>query len=120
MLVAASVVFVLERLSGNPALLLAPVNATDADVRAIAKSLGLEDPLYVQYARFLTDLVQGNLGHSIRFDRPVTDILLQAAPYTLTLALGAFLHREEHDQEHSALGDAGGASRRTHPFRAQQ
>jgi peptide/nickel transport system permease protein len=91
MLVAASVVFVLERVSGNPALLLAPVNATDADVRAISRSLGLEDPLYVQYARFLSDLVRGNLGNSIRFDRPVTGILFQAAPYTITLASGAFV-----------------------------
>jgi peptide/nickel transport system permease protein len=88
---AASLVFVLARLSGNPAILMAPPGATDAQVKAISQSMGLEDPLYVQYARFLRDVFAGNLGDSLIQRKPVRDIVFHAAPFTLTLALAAYL-----------------------------
>jgi peptide/nickel transport system permease protein len=91
LLAATSLVFVLARLSGNPAVLMAPVNATNEDIKAISRSLGFEDPLYVQYGRFLVALAHGDLGRSITFDKPVAKLLIEAAPYTLTLALAAFL-----------------------------
>jgi peptide/nickel transport system permease protein len=91
LLAATSMVFLMARLSGNPAVLMAPVNATNEDVKAISRSLGFEDPLYVQYGRFLLALARGDLGLSITFDKPVADLMIEAAPYTLTLALAAFV-----------------------------
>jgi peptide/nickel transport system permease protein len=88
---AASLVFVLARLSGDPALLIAPPGASAEQVREISQSLGLDDPLYVQYLHFLHDVATGNLGESFIQRKPVSDIVTQAAPFTLTLAISAFI-----------------------------
>jgi ABC-type dipeptide/oligopeptide/nickel transport system permease component len=53
----------------------------------IKERLGLNDPLLVQYGRFLGNLLQGDLGRSFRSNRPVTDVLLEALPRTVELAI---------------------------------
>ena len=51
--------------------------------------LGLDRPLYEQYLRYLTELVQGDLGTSIMTSRPVTEDILRFFPATLELALAS-------------------------------
>jgi peptide/nickel transport system permease protein/oligopeptide transport system permease protein len=50
--------------------------------------MGLNDPLYVQYFRFITGALQGDLGNSIRLRSPVTDLILERFVFTLQLSLG--------------------------------
>ena len=52
---------------------------------------GLDKPLYVQYWRYLSDLVQGDLGESYQKNRPVTDILFDKFPNTFKLAVAAII-----------------------------
>ena len=60
---------------GDPARLIAGDRASDALVAGIRHQLGLDLPLYQQYGRYLMDLLHGDLGTSIRTNRPVLDDL---------------------------------------------
>ncbi|MGH2613821.1 MAG: ABC transporter permease [Thermomicrobiales bacterium] len=55
------------------------------DIERIRENLGLNDPLPVQYARWLGQAVQGNLGYSIASQRPVTDLIRERLPASLSL-----------------------------------
>jgi ABC-type dipeptide/oligopeptide/nickel transport system permease component len=71
-----TLIFVLFRLvPGDPALIVAGPNATQAQIDAIRRDLGLHRPLWAQYARFLTDLARGDLGISLSLRQPVTQVL---------------------------------------------
>ena len=90
MWVVVTVVFLLERLSGNAADVLAGGRATAAELAEITKSLGLDQPLYVQYAKFLGQLVHGDLGISYIYHIPVTSLIGTAFPYSAELAVLGF------------------------------
>ena len=82
-------VFFLARLTGNPTDLYLPID-TPADVRAaFSKANGFDDPLIVQFGHFLSGLVQLDLGDSLRQQRPVATLIVEAFPTTLLLAAGA-------------------------------
>ncbi|MEZ5125632.1 MAG: ABC transporter permease [Thermoleophilia bacterium] len=76
---------------GNPAQMLAGKNATPEKVAAISQQLGLDQPIYVQYYRFLGRLVHGDLGESYALQQPVTEMIRDNAPNTIQLALAAVL-----------------------------
>ncbi|MDD4904235.1 MAG: ABC transporter permease [Candidatus Bipolaricaulis sp.] len=86
LLVVTALVFTLLHMSGNPAALLLPANATPEQVEQMSHSLGLDDPLYVQYFRYLANLFRGDLGTSYRMNLPVTRLIRIYLPHTLTLA----------------------------------
>jgi peptide/nickel transport system permease protein len=71
----------------DPARLLAGPGASDEQVQAIRRDLGLDAPLPVQYGRYLAGLARGNLGRSTQTGQPVANDLLQRLPATLELAL---------------------------------
>jgi peptide/nickel transport system permease protein len=83
--------FVLARLAGDPVRLMLPDQATDEDVAALRSSLGLDQPLLVQYGRFLVDVVQGDLGTSLRQNVPALGLVLERLPATLELAVISFV-----------------------------
>ncbi len=86
------ITFVISHLiPGDPARLIAGDRATDEIVANIRAQLGLDLPLYQQYWNYLTDLVQGDLGMSIRTRRPVLDDLRAFFPATIELALVALI-----------------------------
>ena len=58
-------------------------------IAELRTELGLEDPVAVQYVRYLGNLLRGDLGRSIRSNRPVLDELRQQAPNTLALTFTA-------------------------------
>lgn len=74
---------------GDPARLLAGDRASDELVAQMREKLGLDQPLYVQYARYMLGLVQGDLGTSIRTGRPVAADILAYFPATLELVITA-------------------------------
>lgn len=79
-------VFFLSRLTGSPADLFLPQDAT-LELRDQFNTLyGFDDPLIEQFGRFLWGLMQFDLGQSLQFSRPAIDVVLQAFPTTLLLA----------------------------------
>ncbi len=92
MFVVTIVVFVIFFVgpgSADVARTMAGREATPKTVALIAHRLLLDRPIYVQYWHFLDGLLHGNLGYSYYHGQPVTSILKQAFPVTLSLALGA-------------------------------
>lgn len=79
-------VFFLARLSGSPADLYLPVDATDEMRAQFNARYGFDDPLLVQLGRFLAGLLHFDLGESIQFSRPALEVVLHAFPTTLALA----------------------------------
>ncbi|OYV72178.1 MAG: hypothetical protein B7Z72_05340, partial [Gemmatimonadetes bacterium 21-71-4] len=83
-----SLTFLLVRLApGDPATMLVPPNASPAETARLRREFGLDRPLAVQYARWLGDVLRGNLGESFATREPVTRVLGRAAP--VSLGLGA-------------------------------
>jgi ABC-type dipeptide/oligopeptide/nickel transport system permease component len=85
------VVFALARASGDPVMLMAPAQASLEDIEALRQYLGLDKSLPEQYWVFLTNVVQGDLGESIRSRRPVATIIGERLPYTVQLGLAAIV-----------------------------
>lgn len=82
-----TVVFLAGHLApGSPALLLAGDDATPEAIAAIEKELGLDQPLHIQYLRFLSRVLQGDLGYSLRTRRTVVSEIMSRYPATLELA----------------------------------
>ncbi|WP_417583304.1 ABC transporter permease [Pelagibacterium sp.] len=89
-LLVAIIVFLLVRaLPGDPAIALAGDRASNADLDAIRERLGLNEPLVVQFFIFISNLVRGDLGHSILLRGPVLDIIIARLPTTLFLTVYA-------------------------------
>jgi len=83
MLMVAAIVFVIARVvPGDPAAVMLGSNATPADVAALRTQLGLDQPLPVQFALYIRDILSFNLGNSIFLNRPVVDAMLDRAELT--------------------------------------
>ncbi len=81
----------LHLLPGNVAQAIGGAHATPAQIALITRQLGLDRPLYVQFWDYLSQVVRGQLGTSLRTHDPVTTDIAQAFPYTLQLTIAAFL-----------------------------
>lgn len=85
------VFFMSHLLPGDPALAILGDKATPESVSALRDQLGLDQPIWQRYVHFLSNIVHGDLGTSFTYQRPVTDVVLQAVPVTLTLVALALL-----------------------------
>lgn len=84
--------FVLVRaIPGDPCRAMMGEKATQASCEAFKVRYGLNDSIFVQFGRFAQSLLQGDLGNSIKYGRPVDVILLERLPMTLELAIMAML-----------------------------
>ena len=82
------IVFVMVRLlPGDPARVIAGLLASEDEVTAVRRQLGLDQALYVQYGRFLVRALRGDLGLSARTSEPVVREIMARLPATLKLAL---------------------------------
>jgi peptide/nickel transport system permease protein len=92
MALVVTIVFVIVRIApGDPAAMMLGPDATPQDVVDLRMRLGLDQPLPVQYARYVTGLLSGDLGQSIFLDRPVGAALLDRAEPTFFLSLFSLL-----------------------------
>lgn len=91
LLLVSLIVFVMARASGDPRTLLLDDYASREMYDELGKQLGLDKPLYVQYAIFLGDALTLDFGNSVVDKQPVTDTILERLPATLQLGLAAFL-----------------------------
>jgi ABC-type dipeptide/oligopeptide/nickel transport system permease component len=80
-------VFLLMRASGDPTQLLLPLDASDAERAAFREKIGLDQPLPVQYVRFVADGLRGDFGRSLQYRRPALELVLERYPSTFQLAL---------------------------------
>ena len=88
--VSVAVFAMLRLLPGDPAqIMLAESGASAERVAALRQQLGLDDPLPVQYWRFLTGALRGDLGRSIQSNRPVAQEIAGQLPSTIELTLAA-------------------------------
>ena len=79
-------VFAMVRLSGDPVLLFMPMDIQAKDVNEFCQRLGFNDPVPVQYARFLAGAVRGDFGDSLRYRQDAMGLVLERLPATLLLA----------------------------------
>ena len=86
-----TLVFVALRLSGDPAATMLPGDASVDELRHLRRTLGLDQPLHVQYVAFLGSAVRGDFGESFRHQQPAFGLVLERLPATLELAFAALL-----------------------------
>jgi peptide/nickel transport system permease protein len=89
--VVSLVFFLIHLIPGDPVEYILGDSARPADREALRSELGLDRPLVVQYADYLSGLVRFDLGHSLHSKQPVSTLLLERLPATLELSLAAFL-----------------------------
>ncbi len=90
-LVAASAVFFLVRLSGDPVQMMLGEAGGVEQARVLRHSLGLDRALPVQYLDFVARAVRGDFGRSFRYDQPALALVLERLPATLELTLGSLV-----------------------------
>ena len=90
MWLVSTVVFVVMRLSGDPVPLLLPPDAPRSEYARVARDLGLDQPLPVQYAVFLRNVLRADFGRSIHFREPAWRVVMGYLPATAELGLTAF------------------------------
>lgn len=84
--------FVLTRaLPGDPAVYFAGAAADEESIAEIRKSMGLDQPLPIQFLRYVTDLIQGDFGQSVSSGQPVAQDLASRLPASLELTLSALI-----------------------------
>lgn len=84
-------VFGMTRLTGNPAVLYVPEYSTQEDIMFWEKKLGLDKPLPEQYGIFLSNLLRGDFGMAIKYQRPALEVFLERVPATAKLCGSALL-----------------------------
>lgn len=83
--------FLARMIPGDPCKSILGEKATVEACEAFAENKGLNEPIPVQLGIYMKDIVQGDLGDSIRFSRPVTQILVERLPMTIELATAALI-----------------------------
>jgi len=84
-------VFVVLRMSGDPAMVIMGADAPPEAIDAFRKSWGLDQPLWIQYFSFFEAVFSGELGRSMRDGRDAMAVVLERVPSTLALTMPAFL-----------------------------
>jgi len=91
MAVVALVSFMLFRYVGDPVASLLGQDSRLEDFEELRERLGLNDPFYVQFARFIGNAVQGEFGISYRLQQPVSELIMSRLPATIELAFASAL-----------------------------
>ena len=81
----SATVFIVTRLAGDPVSLMLPLSATEAQRIAFAQQIGLDQPIAVQFMRFLGDIVTLDFGNSLWQRRPAIDVVFERLPNTMLL-----------------------------------
>ncbi|HET7342829.1 MAG TPA: ABC transporter permease [Methylomirabilota bacterium] len=84
-----TLVFVVLHLTGDPVMMMLPSNASQEEIHALTVALGLDQPLPVQYARFLGRVLRGDLGTSLQHQQSAIGLVLERLPASLLLAATA-------------------------------
>nr|WP_325252566.1 ABC transporter permease [Amylibacter sp.] len=85
------VFFISNVIPTDPARIVAGENATESQVQELRIEMGLDQPLYVQFTRYIADLATGDLGKSLYTQRAISEDLLHRLPATLELTFAAMI-----------------------------
>jgi ABC-type dipeptide/oligopeptide/nickel transport system permease component len=85
------VVFGILFLTGDPALVLLPPDATVEDIAKFRESMGFNDPFFMQYGRFLLGALRGDFGQSVRHGEPAFGLVMERMPATFELSGAALV-----------------------------
>jgi len=91
LLLVTLMIFVLGHMIGDPAALMAPVDASEQEIGRLRQQLGLDRPFAEQFANYFTSLLRGDFGQSLWQDRPALTVVLEALPATVILTLVGLL-----------------------------
>ncbi len=83
---AATIVFFLARMTGDPISIMLPPDATQEQVNRLTAQFGLDQPILQQYVIFLGNLLRLDFGYSLRYFQPVFGLIVERLPATLKLA----------------------------------
>ena len=83
--------FMSHVIPGDPASMIAGQRASEETLQSIRQQLGLDQPIWIQYFHYIVNLLTGDMGTSIRTQRPVISELIAYFPATLELAIAAFI-----------------------------
>jgi len=89
--VVSLIFFLIHLVPGDPVEQMLGEGATASDIGALRHAYGLDVPLATQYVLYWKGVLHGDLGHSIRLNLPVTQLIVSRYPYTLELAIPAIL-----------------------------
>ena len=89
LLILSLTIFLVVRLTGDPAVLMAEPGAQEQDLARVRAQWGLDLPWPVQYLQFLWNILQGDLGTSFNYRMPVAELYFERLPASLQLALAA-------------------------------
>ena len=87
LIISTIIFFVIRVIPGDPALVVAGIDASDEEIQAIRAKLGTDAPVTVQYVRWMRDLVKLDLGKSLTSGQSVKSLIRQRFPLTFTLAV---------------------------------
>lgn len=87
--VLSLMIFLMVRLTGDPALVIAGPDASEADIQAIRTEFGLDKPVYAQYGLFMAKIFKADLGKSFTYRIPTIKLYMQRIPASIELALAA-------------------------------
>lgn len=91
-LVISAVVFALARVTGDPVAILLPEDAPDSVVEQVREKWGLDQPIYIQYARYIGNFVTGDFGEAWAYGGvPITGLIANRLPNTIVLAAFAWI-----------------------------
>ncbi|MFQ5458524.1 MAG: ABC transporter permease, partial [Myxococcota bacterium] len=91
LMVATLVFFFIHFIPGDPVAIMLGETARAADMAELRAQLGLDRPLLGQYGHFLSGLLHGDLGTSIRYAKPVSEMVFSRLPATIELATAAMI-----------------------------
>ena len=92
MFVVTLIIFLmLQVLPGNPITIMMGEKASEAVIQRVTEEMGLNDPVLVRFGRYVLDACQGDFGRSYKLNREVTDLIIEAFPNTVKLAITASL-----------------------------
>ncbi len=89
--VSFAIVLLIRMVPGDPVIVMLGADATAEEMQAARESMGLNQPVYIQYIEYMSSVLQGDLGESVLTGESVTGAIAQRLPITLMLAFGGFV-----------------------------
>ncbi len=83
------ITFFMVRLTGDPARVMTPRDASPERVEAMREAMGFNDPLIIQFTRYMGGAARGNFGQSLHYRAPAMSLVMQRVPATIELTLAA-------------------------------
>ncbi|MFQ5683160.1 MAG: ABC transporter permease [Candidatus Binatia bacterium] len=87
LLISVLVFLLIQAAPGDPTLMLLGEEATAADIAEARQRWGLDQPVYIQYVKFLRSAAKGDFGQSFKYAQPVSEVIVMRLPATIELAL---------------------------------